>query len=501
MAKQETVLVVDDEAVIRELMVDILTEQGYPVKSASAPLEALDMLRLSDEFVVLFTDIMMPGMDGITLVREAKKIRPVLIPIVMTGYATLDTARAAVKEGAYDYVLKPFSLNEVKLAVANALERHRLMTENTRLREITELFRISEAIATMRDERELVGFILNAALDKVGAKRGSLMMATPDGKALELVASVGLPREAANSVVSIGSGISGWVAKNVQPLLVEDIRRNPLVEKLGHQLSDPSFISVPLERKHEPVGREMVGDMSRVVAVLNVTEKKDGSQFTDADLKILSIVANHAAAALENVKLIQDIQDAHVATLQSMALLLEAKDSYTSGHTQRVCEYSLLAARKLGIAEGDLKVLSLGATLHDIGKVGVKDDVLNKPDRLTTEEFNLIKRHPIIGYDVLEPVHMLSKEHLHVVRAHHERIDGTGYPDRLEGDQISILTRIVAVADSYDAMSSNRAYRTARPEEAIVEQLEAFSGTQFDPGVARIFIELIRKGEIGRQEA
>ena len=173
------ILIVDDESVIRELMMDILSEEGYSVESAPDAFEALELLREDDGFVLLFTDIMMPKMDGIELIREARRINPTLIPIVMTGYATLESARAAVKEGAYDYVLKPFSLSEIKLAVSNALERHHLANENARLLELTELFNISESVATFHDEKKLLDFVLKAALNRVGAERGSIMLMSP----------------------------------------------------------------------------------------------------------------------------------------------------------------------------------------------------------------------------------------------------------------------------------------------------------------------------------
>jgi response regulator RpfG family c-di-GMP phosphodiesterase len=455
------------------------------------------MLAASDEYVVLFTDIMMPEIDGITLIREARQMRPGLIPIVMTGYATLETARAAVKEGAYDYVLKPFSLSEIKLAVTNATERYRLSNENTRLREVTELFNISERIASIREEKDLLDFVLRAALQRVNAERGSIMLTTADGKSLEVATSVGVPEEAMRASVKMGSGISGWVAENVRPLLIEDIRQNPDVVEASRRLQSGSFISVPLERK-QPRPEEQGSNAPRVLAVLNVTDRVNGTQFTEADLKIISIVANHAAAALENVRLIKDIEEAHLSTLQSMALLLEAKDAYTHGHSERVKEYSVLAARRLGLSKNEIDTLSLGAALHDIGKVGVKDAVLTKDSALTNEEWCEIRRHPVIGFDVLSPVRILSQEHIQLVRGHHERIDGSGYPDKLVGDQISILTRIIAVADSYDAMSSNRAYRRARPAEYITEQLRKYSGTQFDPVVADLFVEMVEKGDLGR---
>ncbi len=497
MAKRERILVADDEAVILELMTDVLVDEGYTVETAQNGHEAMAMLKENDEFVVLLTDIMMPEMDGIELIRAARQLYPSLIPIVMTGFATLDTARAAVKEGAYDYILKPFSLTEIKLAVSNALERHRLATENARLREITELFNISETIAGIHDEHELLKFVLNAALEHVDAKRGSLMVTTEDGKALEVAASVGIPQEATHVHVEIGRGIAGWVAEHVQPLFVENIADHPEVKELSQSLHDTSFISVPLENKSMPnVEKNVRNNTSRVMAVLNVNEKKSGGVFTESDLKVLSIVANHASAAIQNVRLIRDIEEAHLGTLTSMALLLEAKDPYTHGHSQRVRDYAVLAGQKLGLSQVDIDALALSAALHDLGKVGVPDTVLNKDGRPTDEEWQMIREHPVIGHDVLAPVRCLTDEHLLLVRNHHERVDGRGYPDGLKGEDLPLAVRIIAAADSYDAMASNRAYRMARNPEYIIGEFKKNAGTQFDEEVAAIFIDLIRNGEV-----
>lgn len=501
MTKGSSILVVDDEIVIRALLVDILTEEGYAVETAGSGRDALNLLQKDNNFVILFTDIMMPEMDGIELIREARKITPTVIPIVMTGFATLETARAAVKEGAYDYVLKPFSLSEIKLAVSNAIERHRLENENARLREITELFNISEKIAGMRDEKALLDFVLHAALDRVGACRGSLMVTTPDGKALEVAVSIGLSEEAAKTVVEMGRGISGMVAKSARPLLVEDICRNPDIEQISRRLHGDSFVSVPLEQKW-PSGYDgpLGGLEPHVLGVLNVTDKKDGARFSEGDLKILSIVANHAAAALENARLIKSVEDAHLSTLQSIALLLEAKDAYTHGHSQRVRNYSVWAARRLGMSETDIEVLRLGAALHDVGKVGIKDGILNKRGAPTPDEWETIRRHPLVGYEVLMPVRVLRPEHRQLVRGHHERMDGSGYPDGLHGDQLSPVTRVIVVADAYDAMASDRAYRSALSPPQIVEQLKKHSGTQFDPRVANAFVDLVEDGKMPPQE-
>ena len=439
----------------------------------------------------------MPEMDGLTLIREAKLICPAIVPIVMTGYATLETARAAVKEGAYDYVMKPFSLSEVKLAVANALERHQLANENARLREVTELFKISEALASFHDERKLLDFVLRAALERVNARRGSLMMLTEDGRALEVAASVGVPEEATRTVVQVGAGISGLVALNAEAMLVENITETPELHDRLRRLQNSSFVSVPIERKAQIDSHIRPGGLpqGRVLAVLNVTDKLDG-HFTDGDLKILSIIANHAAAAIENVRLLKHIERAHISTLESMARLLEAKDSYTHGHSQRVRDYCVLVANRMGLSQSDVDTLNLGAMLHDIGKIGVMDAVLNKTTKLTDEEWHMIRRHPVIGYEVLSEVPILTKDHLDLVRSHHERLDGSGYPDGLNDSSLSMLVRIIAVADSYDAMSSSRAYREALSKEKVIGELKRCGGTQLDSDVTKLFVELIESGDI-----
>jgi HD-GYP domain-containing protein (c-di-GMP phosphodiesterase class II) len=238
-------------------------------------------------------------------------------------------------------------------------------------------------------------------------------------------------------------------------------------------------------------------DQPHILAVLNVSKKKEGGQFSEGDLKILNIVANHASVAIENARLIHDIEQAHLTTLQSMALIIEAKDSYTHGHSHRVRDYSMVAAQRLKLSEQDIERLRLGAGLHDIGKIGITDALLNKPESLSSEEWTMVKKHPIIGYDVLAPVHFLTQEHLQLVRSHHERFDGQGYPDGLRGDQLSPLVRVITVADAYDAMSSNRAYRKAMLPDRILAEIKRCAGVQFDPQVAQVFVELIQNDKLG----
>lgn len=178
---------------------------------------------------------------------------------------------------------------------------------------------------------------------------------------------------------------------------------------------------------------------------------------------------------------------------QSLVRTLEAKDSYTKGHSDRVAEYSGKIAVEMGFPHEKIELLKESALLHDIGKMGVTDMVLHKTDKLTEEDRDIIHKHPEVGEDILKPV-SLDKEMLAVVRGHHERYDGTGYPDHLKGDEIDIMAAIVAVADSYDAMTSHRPYVKDYTKEEAIEQIKKNSGTQFNPKVVDAFLKAIKKG-------
>lgn len=489
MPKSERILIVDDEVVIRELMSDILSDEGFNVESAPNGVVALQMLQAPNDFVVLFTDIMMPEMDGIELIRKARQVAPALVPIVMTGYATLETARAAVKEGAYDYVLKPFNLSEIKMAVNNALERCRLAKDNASLLEITELFRISERIASIRTEGELLDYVLDAALERVEAKRGSLMLVSDDGQNLEVARGIGLPEDFDRAAIHVKNTISGWVAENVKPLFIEDIRQEPTVDKLSWQLRDNSFISVPLERKSSALAEDSISD-HRVIAVLNVTEKRNGTTFSESDLKTLSIMANHAAAALENVRLLQDVEETQREIVFTLGEIVETRSQETGFHVKRVAEYCKLLGLKCGLLSSEAEILRLASPLHDVGKVGIPDAILNKPGKLTDEEFDIIKTHSTIGYDMLK----VTKGHVLQAAAtialqHHERFDGRGYPNGLRGKDIHIFGRITCIADVFDALGVKRVYKEAWDLERILDLFREERGLQFDPDILDIFFE------------
>jgi len=185
------------------------------------------------------------------------------------------------------------------------------------------------------------------------------------------------------------------------------------------------------------------------------------------------------------------LKQSYIDLLATMTKILEIKDRYTKGHSKRVKKYSIEIGQKLGLKDDELEIIEYAAMLHDIGKIAVSDVILSKPGRLNDEEWAAVKKHPAISSDILSSLKLLHAE-LPAVRHHHERFDGKGYPDGLKGEDIPLYARILALADAYDAMTSARPYREALSKEDAIQEIEKGKGSQFDPGLADIFLELIR---------
>ncbi|MCK4993569.1 MAG: response regulator [Candidatus Omnitrophica bacterium] len=179
-------------------------------------------------------------------------------------------------------------------------------------------------------------------------------------------------------------------------------------------------------------------------------------------------------------------------TIKVLALALDARDHYTHGHSQQVTEYAVDIAREMELSFKEVDIIRDAGILHDIGKIGIADVILLKPGRLTDEEYTEIKKHPVIGKKILEPVHCLADK-IPLIYHHHERIDGGGYPDGLEGDNIPLGARILAVADAYQAMTSDRPYRKALPALIAIEELKRFKSRQFDPNIVDVFLRVLRR--------
>lgn len=325
-------LVVDDDLQVRRTLSRVLRALGVVTLEAGNGQQALLILEETGELPLVISDIYMPEMDGISLLKEVKRRHPDTAVLMLTGVAEVTTAVESLKQGAADYLAKPILIDELRARVENALEKRRLVLENRYLQQSYQ-------------------------------------------------------------------------------------------ERLEAQLRE-----LDLKNKEQFLGQ-----------------------------------------------------------VQMAVRMLEKKDIYTRGHSQRVSRYAVKTAVLLGLTGEVLDQVRLGGDLHDIGKIGTRDAVLNKPGPLTASEFEEIKKHVTEGSEILEPLRRDHPVVLEIVRHHHERMDGSGFPDGLRGEAIPMVARLVSVVDAFDAMTTNRAYRPSRQPEAAMEELQRCSGPQFDPDVVSAF--------------
>ena len=234
------------------------------------------------------------------------------------------------------------------------------------------------------------------------------------------------------------------------------------------------------------------GAEGRVLGAFEV-QSTELAAFRDEHVPALKMAAKLAAIAVENLDLLGRERVQHEATLRALGLALEYRDYETKGHTDRVVTLSLAFGRALGLETRTLQALRWGAYLHDLGKVAIPDQILLKPGRLTDEEFDIIRRHTLIGIDMCRDIPFLPPEAREVVRSHHERWDGRGYPDRRSGEDIPLLARMFSLVDAYDALTSERPYKTAWTHEAAAAEIEEQAGMQFDPNLVPTFLRLVHE--------
>ena len=330
-------LIVDDEPRLRQVLVHLMRNDGFTCLEAGNGEEALDHLQRTPISLVM-SDLRMPKMDGLELLRRIRGRWPDTAVVMITAVADVEVAVSCLAIGAMDYLTKPFHLEEVRARVAQALEKRRLVVENR-----------------------------------------------------------------------------------------------------GYQESLQEKVAVQARR----------------------------------------------------------LEELFLASIQSLAEALEVKDPYTRGHSIRVSHYSVVIARELALGEDMLRDIELGGHVHDIGKIGVREDVLNKPGKLTDAEYEHIMTHPVVGWRILAPLLGETPVALNIVRSHHERYDGRGVPDRLAGENIPFEARIAAVADSFDAMTSDRPYRPdGMSLEAAMAELIRCSGAQFDPKMVDAMVSAVEGGRI-----
>lgn len=374
-----------------------------------------------------------------------------------------------------------FSPDQIDMAVASANQAVVAVEKSTLLREMENQVKhmaaigiVARTLSSYLDPSEQLQILLDMATAVTRADRGVVMLIEDILGHLKVKASVGKPYwEGGEEALT---RIARWVVDHVEVLHLE------------RGMHDPGFDDIEMNVEASITAPLLVRD--KVIGVMSVATAKPGEHYSKDDVDMFSNFAVQAAVSVENTQLYAKLQEAHIGTIASLAAVIEARDPYTIGHSARVTQYAVAIAEAMGLPAEDVEEIRLASLLHDVGKIGVPDRILSKTESLTEEEYSAIKMHPSMSVNIIEPLPHLAKI-IPVVYHHHEHYDGTGYVEGKAGDKIPLGSRIIAAADAFEAMTSDRPYRRALSREQAMVQLRDCAGTQFDPEVIGYFLKLL----------
>ncbi|TWT01108.1 HD domain-containing phosphohydrolase [Planomicrobium sp. CPCC 101079] len=355
---------------------------------------------------------------------------------------------------------------------------------------VQELLNLLEAFKQLNSNIEIDEVFQNILLQMVqviGAEAGTLWVVNSDKQNVEAVAAYGPTSSAIlNIKLAKKEGIVGKVIETGQAELIENVAEHADWANrvdVSSGFVTKSMITVPLKVK------------GTVLGALQLLNKKTVAFFSEQDITLALALASQSALALHNSQMYDELYRMFLSMIRTLAKVLDARDPYTAGHSERVAKYSLWIAKKLGMAGGASDELYKAALLHDIGKIGIPDDILRKPSGLTKIEYETIKQHTIIGADILsnmEPKSALVHA-IQTARSHHERLDGTGYPDQLKGEEIPWFARIVGVADAFDAMTTARSYSKGMSFKDGAAELLRCRNILFDANIVDAFVAILEE--------
>ena len=504
--QMERILFVDDEQSILNIASEYFKHKGYQVLTAHDGLEAVEILK-KDRVDCCFTDINMPGMNGLELAEHIRNCDNTIPVIIMTGFPSLENTIQTLKNGVVDFLIKPVNLNQMELCVRRVFNQRRLFIENVLLQKEVEnkakLEKLNQELMVKIEELN----VLNRILSDLSATT-----ATTDvfNRIVNMANEITQSNMARFSVVNdaVREPFEIVMATNGRMALVRDDAERQSVANLRKDLNplvletvnDEIPLLIAEAAECDRVLNGMLSVMmvplkirSKVFGVLQAAVTDGQKRFNEKDLYYLSFMAQNAANAIENLALYENIYENLFSTLYAFVNAIEARDRYTQQHSSRVTSISLVIGKAIGCTSEELEVLNFAGHLHDIGKIGIRDDILLKPGKLTTEEFEKIKLHPTIGANIVGQLGLWEREQ-QIIRCHHERFDGAGYPNGIQRDEIPLLSRILSVADVYDAISSDRAYRKRMEEDQVLKIISDGAGTQFDPELVSIFLRLYHEG-------
>lgn len=498
------ILVIEDQPAVRGIISEVI--QGMHINidiGQSSSLKEAEHALNNQRWDMIVTDLSLGDGNSLDLIATLLQQHVSLPPIVLiSGFLTDKHVQQAKKLNIEHILAKPFDPDVLLGCVQDVLDlkhvikisptsnkhtnRSKLLPEMFEMdRKLGLLFRMFDEMPKSPDVSSVCDSALKIAIDMVHAQGGYLALYERNKESLVQVAFQG------------GSSSS----KHIKTSPLNDTPFAPLIhaaqefiEVLPQQQVAPcwpdiesnAYLAIPVYLQGIPMG------------VLCLTNRLSSSPLTDETRYMLSLLIKKLDTLLDNRAVHAALADSMNETLIALVRSLEARDRYTKDHSSRVSLLSVQFARALGLDDENIQLIKTGGLLHDIGKVGVADSVLLKPGRYTEQEYNIMKAHPAIGDSILKNMDTLVRERL-IVRHHHERWDGKGYPDKIGGTEIPFEARIVCVADAIDAMTTHRVYRQAKPLSFCAEQLEFASGSQFDPQVVAVALEAIRQGNIFTQ--
>ncbi|MBN1552227.1 response regulator, partial [bacterium] len=481
------ILVVDDEPEIRQILKRLLSKDGFYVDTVEDGTEAINFLNKGG-YQIVITDVIFSQGDGLELLERIRLLFPDIIAIIISATNDIDTAVKAMQYGASGFVMKPFRLDEIRLTIQTALKNRQQHEKRGRMQILTDLVDAGKEVSASLDRDILAHKIVEYAHRITLADTASLLLVDHDADELYIAASIGLKDKYKKGYrMPKNEGIAGWAlhrcfclnlrqSEVITPEIGKMMRRNNVIK---------SSICMPIFSDGLPLG---VVNVSRLQA--------EGKQdFDQSDVNFLSILSSHAAVCIRNSDLFDQFQNLYAGSIQALSSALEAKDTYTGGHSERVANFTMMIADKLGMSMTEKRELWTAAILHDLGKIGTPEDILNKASALNSAEWSVIQTHPTTGAQIVGSIPAL-KQIAPIILHHHEWYDGSGYPMGIAGEQIPIGARILSLADALEAMTSNRPYRKMCPRRKIMQELIEGKGRQFDPLITDLLIQMIEKKDI-----
>jgi putative nucleotidyltransferase with HDIG domain len=506
------ILLVDDDPNVVEILGESLRTRGYVIEAAVDGEEALAKYNsFQPDLVVL--DVVLPKKDGFEVCDEirARDIHRDVPVIMISADSIQDSMLKGLRSGAQDYIRKPFSLKEILVKIedylAQADRKRNLREQNLMLEDkvqkghadyarinrelkkkvldMRSLFGLSQDLNRLRDPEELIHVFSLTVIGQLGVSSVALFYAFDELD--EYLSYAG------------GNGVIDGVLRSVRLSREIALSKWLLAKQSVVRLADPEL---PEAAKREAEFLLQFGLVhgfplivkSRLIGIVLIGGKINRQEYSVDELDLFRSICTSAATGLENARLYGELQSTYLSTIKVLVSTIEAKDSYTRGHTERVAEYARMIAEEMKLSKREIETVSFGAVLHDIGKLGVYENILNKPSELTEQEWEIVRSHPEVGANIIKNMKFLESA-CDLVRHHHERLDGKGYPDGLKGQEISVGARIVAVADSFDAMTSDRPYRRAYSLDESIDQLKRQS-EKFDQDVVAQVERLVSIGRI-----